>query len=171
MMHRLKVSASVRGVIRVMSILSLAACAACAPESNSPGDVTSDNAAMLAAVDSTSSQLTAAALRGDVSAVLAEMADDYVSLEDPGRAVAKPAYQTFLEDMMTKGQYTELVYEPLSKRISGDIAVHHGHWRMTYAPKGGEPDSVKGNYMHVYRRQADGAWKLATEISNAEPAR
>lgn len=71
--------------------------------------------------------------------------------------------------MFTHGRFTELVYEPLRKQVDANMIVHEGHWRGTYAPAGGEPGSLKGNYVHVYRRHTDGSWKLATDMANIEP--
>ena len=111
----------------------------------------------------------ASVTRGDVNATLQDFADDYVSLEEPGKAVRKEPYRVFLDSMFKAGRFTELVYEPIGKHFAGNLAVYYGDWRMTFTPSSGSPSSVKGNYMHVYRREPDGVWRLVTEIANGIP--
>ena len=128
----------------------------------------SDSAASRA-VDSTVARLLAAVSRSDVNATIQDFADDYVSLEEPGKAVRKEPYRAFLDSIWKNGRITELVYEPIGKHFAGNLVVHYGDWRMTYTPNSGSPNRVKGNYMHVYRREPDGVWRLVTEISNGIP--
>jgi len=53
--------------------------------------------------------------------------------------------------------------------VAGDIAVDHFKWDMTIAPHDGSP-SVQdtGKCLWIWRREADGAWRLAMAIWNSD---
>jgi uncharacterized protein (TIGR02246 family) len=55
---------------------------------------------------------------------------------------------------------------------AGDLAVAHGRYRQTATRSGtGEPAEEHGSYATVFRRQPDGSWKIAYEISATESAK
>ena len=73
------------------------------------------------------------------------------------------------EQFKISGEYTgaELV------AAAGDVAVEHMTFRLTLQPVGGGAPIVdEGKGVHVYRRQADGTWKIALDAwnSNAAPS-
>jgi ketosteroid isomerase-like protein len=61
-------------------------------------------------------------------------------------------------------------YTGASITFAGDIAVEQYTAKLTVTPKtgGGAPttETIKG--MHVYRRQADGSWKIAQDVWNTD---
>lgn len=61
--------------------------------------------------------------------------------------------------------------EGMGIAASGDLAWSHGPW--TYAMKKGEAILVHGHFLSVWRRQADGRWKVAADIGvpHAAPER
>jgi ketosteroid isomerase-like protein len=86
--------------------------------------------------------------------------------------VARPvrgrsAYRAVTDSMAAAGTFHDLAYEPEGLDVGGDLAVRYGRWRMKYLPKGGDTLRFAGNFGHVWRRQADGSWKLLREISNS----
>ena len=133
---------------------------------HAPEHLAASDSAASDGVDSTIARLLAALFRGDTNAMLEDFADDYVSLEEPGKALRNEAYREFLDSMFKSGQFTELVYEPIGKQFAGNLAVHYGGWHMTYTPNSGSPSSTKGNYIQVYRHEPDGVWRLVTELVN-----
>jgi hypothetical protein len=62
------------------------------------------------------------------------------------------------------GDRGHLVWYPEAMGIaaSGDLAWSFGPW--TYAVKKGEPVLVHGHFLSVWRRQADGRWKVEADI-------
>jgi ketosteroid isomerase-like protein len=62
------------------------------------------------------------------------------------------------------GDRGHLVWYPEAMGIaeSGDLAWSFGPW--TYAVKNGEPILVHGHFLSVWRRQADGRWKVEADI-------
>ena len=56
-------------------------------------------------------------------------------------------------------------------KTSGDWAFERFSFRRTTTPTGGgEPATVQGKGVHVYRRQSDGSWKIAHDIWNSDEA-
>ena len=53
---------------------------------------------------------------------------------------------------------------------SGDLASETGHfeWTLTPKAKGGKPTTETGKYVVVWRKQADGSYKLFRDIWNAD---
>jgi ketosteroid isomerase-like protein len=112
--------------------------------------------------------MAAAVNRQDMAAMAEGLADDYISLEDAGRQVrGRTAYRAMVDSMAAAGTFHDLTYEPEGLDVGGDLAVRYGRWRLKYLPKGGDTVRSAGNFVHVWRRQGDGSWKLAREISNS----
>lgn len=54
-------------------------------------------------------------------------------------------------------------------QISGDWSFARGPFACVVIPKaGGEPIEVKGKYLEIYRRQADGSWKFARHMWSSD---
>jgi ketosteroid isomerase-like protein len=57
----------------------------------------------------------------------------------------------------------KLVWEPLTADIaaSGDLGYTRGSFTLTLpaAPDGKAPDPIKGYYVSIWKKQADGSWK------------
>ena len=54
--------------------------------------------------------------------------------------------------------------------IAGDMAVETGTYTMSMTPKGGKPMDDKGKYITVWKRQADGSWKVERDINSTDMA-
>jgi ketosteroid isomerase-like protein len=53
---------------------------------------------------------------------------------------------------------------------SGELGYTYGTWEWTGKGADGKPIVQRGKYTTVWRKQADGAWKVALDIGNVEPA-
>ena len=51
---------------------------------------------------------------------------------------------------------------------SGDLAYVHGTWTRTMNDATGKPMADKGNYIVVYKKQADGQWRIVADIANSD---
>lgn len=64
-----------------------------------------------------------------------------------------------------------LEFEPLAVETAGHLAYHAYSYSWRVTPRaGGEPIEARGKGLHILRREADGAWRIAREIWNASPA-
>ena len=127
-----------------------------------------DTAAVRRAIDSTVAGMAAAVNRQDMAGMAQGLAEDYVSLEDVARPVrGRSAYRAVVDAMAAAGTFHDLAYEAEGLDVSGDLAVRYGRWRSKYLPKGADTVRFAGNFVHVWRRQPDGSWKLLREITNS----
>lgn len=53
---------------------------------------------------------------------------------------------------------------------AGDMGFTWGHFVEQSKDKSGKPATRSGRYMTIWKRQADGTWKVAMDASNEEPA-
>ena len=64
---------------------------------------------------------------------------------------------------MTSGKLTTN-----SVDVGGDYAIETGNYELTATPKGGKPVTEKGKYITVWKKQADGSWKIYRDIANSD---
>jgi ketosteroid isomerase-like protein len=50
----------------------------------------------------------------------------------------------------------------------GDLAYCRGTYSMTVAPAGAAPIEDRGKYMDIWRKQADGSWKILRDVWNSD---
>jgi ketosteroid isomerase-like protein len=62
----------------------------------------------------------------------------------------------------------KLRWEPVSAEVSADGSLGYtiGNWRQVRLEKGTETELSRGRYLTVWRRQADGSWKVEADIGN-----
>jgi ketosteroid isomerase-like protein len=65
----------------------------------------------------------------------------------------------------------QLTWTPQGGQLSpsGDMGFTWGHYEGTARDSNGNPVVTKGRYMTIWRKQADGAWKVVLDSSNNEP--
>jgi ketosteroid isomerase-like protein len=51
---------------------------------------------------------------------------------------------------------------------AGDIAYVYGKYSMTITSEEGEPVQDSGKYIEIWKRQADGTWKVSLDIFNSD---
>lgn len=70
----------------------------------------------------------------------------------------------------TPEQY-QLTWTPEGGRMSpsGDMGFTWGHYEGRSKDRDGTPIVSSGRYMTVWKKQADGSWKVALDASNQEP--
>ncbi len=52
---------------------------------------------------------------------------------------------------------------------SGDMAYETGTYSMTMSGEDGQPAVEKGSYLVVWRKQADGSWKVVADVPVSDP--
>lgn len=106
--------------------------------------------------------------RGDVAAVVASYAEDAISLP-PNRDIVRG--QKKIKEMTeatVQSGFEEAVLTGRELSVSGDVAYEIGHYTEKFRPKGEELSEIKGKYLLVFKRTADG-WKIHREIWNFLP--
>ena len=60
-------------------------------------------------------------------------------------------------------------WTPVEIEVSGDWAWQRGTYKVIATPKsGGAGRTSTGNFLRIYRRQADGAWRMIRDMFNSD---
>lgn len=145
----------------LMFMAPLAACQAPAPE---VGPLSEED---VAAIEASAAVFVEAVVAGDWSAVAAFYTEDAV-LMFPSEPVVegRMAVQAFFEQFPSITQF-----EPTIVQIDGrgDLAFVRATYSMTIQVEGTpEPIRDTGKYVEIWRKQPDGKWLLAVDISNSD---
>ena len=142
--------------------LAVACAAGCAPKVNDPADVQ--------AVKDTAPAYDKFANAGDAASLASEFyATDGIRM-DPNQpaSAGTAAIRATLEK--SNAQSTDNVRNVIDDvRVAGAFAVAKGTFEGTSTPKaGGAAVPVKGKFVTLYERQANGSWKAVWDIFNSD---
>jgi ketosteroid isomerase-like protein len=130
----------------------------------------SEVAAVRQAVDSSNTRFQNALTGADTAALTAAYTDDAQLLPPNAKAAHGP------DDIMKVwgGLFGAFTVQAASLKtddlvVSGDYAIETGSYEMTLQPKG-KTNSMKdtGKYIVVWKKQADGTWKMFRDIWNSD---
>ena len=125
-------------------------------------------AAVKSAIEAANNVTVAAVIAGDVSKLLANYADDAVFMFPNAPAMrGRAAIEAGLKAMMEGATFSDMKFTTEDVMLDGDMAVETGSNEMTITPKGGKAMVDKGKYLTVWKRQADGSWKIVRDVSNS----
>lgn len=107
----------------------------------------------------------------DVDKIVGHYADDAsVMVPDAPLMKGKDAIRTGIAGMLKdKAMALSFTTSSVDVSKSGDLGFSQGTYSMTMTnPKTKKPETEKGKYVTVYRKQADGSWKAVADINNAD---
>jgi uncharacterized protein (TIGR02246 family) len=120
------------------------------------------------AIESTNARFVEAYNRGDVASVAALYTDDAVLLPPNAQLLrGRQAIGEFWNAARQAG-LRSLILKTASVDDSGELACEIGSYTLKIQPEGGGATTDKGKYVVVWKRQADGSWKLAVDIWNTD---
>ena len=133
-----------------------------------PDTRAADEAAIRAAVI----EWSKAAQAKDVNKAVSFYADDAMQFVDKGPLVkGKDNIRTGWEQMLTlPGSGLTFATTGVEVARSGDMAYEYGTYDFAKADKKGNVIDEKGKYVLVWKKQADGSWKVAADIDNRDAA-
>jgi uncharacterized protein (TIGR02246 family) len=142
-----------------------AAISACAPAAPPPPDV----AAVKTAIEAINAKFTAATEKGDSASVVALYDANAIALPpgEPawnGTAAIAKGFGAMLGAFTVK-DFTLTANDVV---VGGDYAAETGTYKMTMVPKKGAAMEDHGKYVVVWKKQADGSWKLFRDIWNTD---
>lgn len=118
-------------------------------------------------IEETDVQFSEAFNRGDAAGVAALYTEDATLLPPYSEAVqGKQGVQEFFDTGIKMGQ-TDLAMTIVDVGGSGDTAYEIGRYTIKIQPEGQETMADTGKYVVVWKRQADGIWKLHLDIWNS----
>ncbi|MCI0526762.1 MAG: SgcJ/EcaC family oxidoreductase [Nitrospira sp.] len=104
--------------------------------------------------------------KGDVAGVVAIYADDAMLLPPNGEVIqGKQGIQEFWSSALQILKDVSL--NTLEIGGSGDTGYRIGKYTLKVQPEGQQPAMDSGKYVEVWKRQADGSWKLHADIWNS----
>jgi len=131
-------------------------------------DTAADEAAIHAALDT----WLAASMAKDAEAFASVYADDAVLMLEGAPDIA--GHEAIL------GAITGLMQDPnfhlsfkadkIVVAAAGDLAIETGTYRFVLSDPEGHPGAQEGHYVVVWRKQADGAWKVVIDAPISDPA-
>ena len=150
-----------RAILTCAAILACAACQQKAAEAPK-----TDTAAETQSIETAEKGQISAIGQKDLAGATSLYADDAVFIGDDGKAVhGKDAiaagFKEFLADPTLKLDYT-----PGAKSFSssGDLAYSTASYTESFTdPKTKKPVTLTGTNLSVWRKQADGSWKLVAD--------
>jgi len=153
-----------KSAILVVTGLALAM-AACAPQAPSV-----DVAAETEALRDAAARYNAAVEALDAPGVAAFYADDCRSMPPNEATLIGPAaFQAFLAEASTiEGFAVSLEPPDVVVGAGGDVGYTVGNVQITAPGPDGELETVEERDVHVWRKQADGTWKLVVDIWNSQ---
>jgi ketosteroid isomerase-like protein len=123
-----------------------------------------------ATIEKQNAAFSAAFAAGDIAAVAAAYAEDAIAFPpDAGMVRGRAAIQALWQGLRDAGAKS-LALTTVDVHSSGGLAAETGTAVLKIQPTGGTDQSQSVKYVVVWKRQADGSWKLYRDIWNAMPA-
>jgi uncharacterized protein (TIGR02246 family) len=106
---------------------------------------------------------------GDIDALAALTTEDHVLIASGGAPlVGRQALIDAMTGAFSRFDFDE-TWTPEETVVSGDLAYQRGTFVVVATPKeGGEVSRTTGNFLRMYRRQADGAWFMVRDMFNSD---
>lgn len=148
---------------RALAVVLLTTLSACQPS----GDQSAVAAQAVRAADVAWAQ---AFSRKDLAAYLA-FVDSTASIQQPNgpTVTGTAAIRTLVEGFYALPNLSG-TWQPTSVEASrsGDLAYSSGTYEMSYNDSSGKVVTDKGKYVEIWRKQADGSWKMVVESFNSD---
>jgi len=123
-----------------------------------------------AEIEKLNAAFSAAFARGDVAALTAAYAEDAIVFPpDAGMVQGRAAIQAMWQSLRDAGAKS-LALTVVDVHSSGTLAAESGTGVLKMQPAGGAEQSQSVKYVVVWKKQADGSWKLFRDIWNSLPA-
>lgn len=154
-------------------LLTLAACTAPPKAPEGPSTPPPDPAALRDAIQAREKEWSAAFLAGNAAGVAGLDTEDGAQVQASGdwfrgRDGITKAMQAQFDTLAVTAR------EDITDEVfpAGDYVVEIGHYSYQGTSKvGAKPRSAAGRYMVLWRKDADGVWRLHRDIGNEAPAK
>ena len=90
------------------------------------------------------------------------------AIVNPPNAPALKGHEAIIAMFKSFPPITDFKVEFLEVNGAGKIAYVYGTYSMVLTVPGGKPEADKGKYVEVWKRQADGSWKVAIDTFNSD---
>ena len=90
-------------------------------------------------------------------------AEDGAMIRSTGTVTGKAAIHDVMAKTFADTSFT-LTWDPDKGDVAGDIGYTDGHFEVRFRDDKGNPVSRTGRYLTVWKKQADGTWKVVRDI-------
>ncbi len=128
-----------------------------------------ENTTSKEAIDQARKAVDAAWLSEDADIIISHLADDVIFMPpNVGKVTGKEENRNFLQGFFDHFTITELKTMEREVVVSGDLAFERGLYEWVIVPEGGgEGISDEVNFIGIWQRQSDGAWREIRAIWNS----
>jgi uncharacterized protein (TIGR02246 family) len=154
--------------VTLWAALALAGCAAEAPPPVEPPDTRdADEAAIQAAVE----EWSTAAQAKDAEKFASFYTEDAVLMMESAPDVhGITALREAMGGMMQDPHFSlSFAADNVVVARSGDLAYETGSYTLTLSDPEGNPSTQRGHYVDVWRKSADGTWRVAVDVPVSDP--
>lgn len=119
------------------------------------------------AIEEANLKFSEAVRQGDAAALAASYTEDATILPPESDMIqGRQGIEAFWNGGLQTG-IKDIVLTTVDVFGSGDLAYETGKYSVTIQPEGQEPVEQKGKYVVVWKKSADGTWKLHVDIWNS----
>ena len=131
---------------------------------------TVDVAAVRRSIERSDSIYADAVKRGDYATVASVYTEDAIALLNGMPALrGKQAIQEGIATMFKAMGLNDAKITTNDVEVHGDVALEMGTYEMTVRPPGAKADMVdKGKFIAVWKKEADGTWKLHRDAPSSD---
>ena len=135
------------------------------------GTPSTDAAAVRQAIEASNVKFGAAAVQGDTATLAAMYADDAIMMMS--NAPAARGHEAIAKTFAGMGAAMKLSAIKLQTQdviVTGDYAIETGAYDLAGQPvaKGAKPRHDVGKYLVLWKKQADGSYKMVRDIANSD---
>lgn len=129
-----------------------------------------DAAAVRQSIEQANAKAGDALKRGDTASFGADYADDAIMIMAGAPPVrGKAEIKKAMVEMSNAIKLTDAKFTTSQLDIAGDYAIETGTYELTGTPTGAKAASTtKGNYVTVWKKQADGSYKIYRDAGGDE---
>ena len=124
-----------------------------------------------AAIEAANAKFSEAFARGDAKALSAMYTSDAIAFPPDSEMIRGNGPIGEFWKATRDGGVQSAALTTIDVDRSGDVAYEVGKVSLTIQPAGNEPTTAVAKYVVVWKRQADGSWKLHRDIWNSLPAK
>ena len=139
----------------------------CSQQPPAPADT---RAADEATIRDTDIAWSKAAEAKDLNATVAPYADDASAFAPNAPIATGKQAITQMWTGIFQAPGAAVSWEPVKVEVarSGDLGYAHGTYQLTMNDPAGKPLTDRGKYVTVWKKQADGSWKVVADIFNSD---
>jgi uncharacterized protein (TIGR02246 family) len=125
-----------------------------------------------AAIADGNAEFARALVAGDARAMAAVFAEDgeVIPSLQRGFVSGRAEIEAYNARRLGARRYLDVVLTTVHLGVSGDVAWETGTSRVTLQQGEGAPVTLTGRYLAVWKREADGRWRIRADLPIPDPA-